>query len=148
MSLKSKLCKNKIEEVFIPGLWCKQEICNEISPLWRNTRILVGKGMDKLGDKLMERVIPVVYLEKGMASHFSILAWRIPRTEEPGGLQSMGSLRVGHDWATSLSLFSFMLWRKKWKPTPVFSPGESQGWGSLLDCHLWGFTESDTTEVT
>ena len=48
-------------------------------------------------------------------------------TEEPGRLQSMGSLRVGHDWATSLSLFAFMHWRRKWQPTPVFLPGESQG---------------------
>ena len=51
--------------------------------------------------------------------------------EEPGRLQSMGSLRVGHDWATSLSLFTFMHWRRKWQPTPVFLPGESQGRGSL-----------------
>ena len=50
--------------------------------------------------------------------------------EEPGGLQSMGSLRVGHDWATSLSLFTFMHWRRKWQPTPVFLPGESQRWGA------------------
>ena len=63
-------------------------------------------------------------------------------------LQSMGSLRVGHDWATSLSLFTFMHWRRKWKPTPVFLPGESQGRGSLVGCRLWGRTESDTTEVT
>ena len=39
-------------------------------------------------------------------------------------------------------------WRKKWQPTPVFLPGESQGWGSLVGCHLWGCTESDTTEAT
>ena len=64
-----------------------------------------------------------------------------PWAEEPGGLQSMGSLRVGHDWATSLSLFSFMHWRRKWQPTPVFLPGESQGWGSLVGCCLWGRTE-------
>ena len=63
-------------------------------------------------------------------------------------LQSMGSLRVGHDRATSLSLFTFMHWRRKWQPTPVFLPGESQGWGSLVGCHLWGRTESDMTEVT
>ena len=59
--------------------------------------------------------------------------------EEPGGLQSMGSLRVGHDWATSLSLFTFMYWRRKWQPTPVFLPGESQEWGSLVGCHLWQY---------
>ena len=58
--------------------------------------------------------------------------------EEPGGLQSMGSHRVGHDWATSLSLFTFMHWRRKWQPTPMFLPGESQGRGSLVGCRLWG----------
>ena len=55
-----------------------------------------------------------------------------PWTEEPGRLQSMGSLRVAHDWATSLSLFTFMHWRRKWRPTLVFLPGESQGWESLV----------------
>ena len=83
-----------------------------------------------------------------MAPHSSTLAWKIPWTEEPGGLQSMGSLRVRRDWATSLSLFTFMHWRRKWQPTPVFLPGESQGQGSLLGCCLWGRTESDTTEAT
>ena len=52
--------------------------------------------------------------EGKMAPHSSTLAWKIPWTEEPGGLQSMWSLRVGHDWATSLSLFTFMHWRRKW----------------------------------
>ena len=83
-----------------------------------------------------------------MAPHSNTLAWKIPWTEEPGGLQSMTSLRVGHDWVTSLSLFTFMHWRGKWQPTPVFLPGESQGRGCLMGCHLWGRTESDTTEVT
>ena len=86
--------------------------------------------------------------EKAMAPHSSALAWKILWTEEPGRLQSMGSLRVGHNWATSLSLFTFMHWRRKWQPTPVFLPGESQGQGSLVGCCLWGRTESDTTEAT
>ena len=83
-----------------------------------------------------------------LAPHSSILAWKIPWMEKPGRLQSMGSLRVGHDWASSLSLFTFTHWRRKWQPTPVFLPGESQGQGSLVGCCLWGCTESDTTEVT
>ena len=58
-----------------------------------------------------------------MATHSSTLAWKIPRIEEPGRLQSMGSQRVRLDWATSLSLFTFMHWRRKWQPTPVFLPG-------------------------
>ena len=73
---------------------------------------------------------------------------KIPWTEEPGGLQSLGSRRVWHDWATSLSLFSFMHCKRKWQLTPVFLPGESQGRGSLVGCRLWGHTESDTTEAT
>ena len=86
--------------------------------------------------------------EKAMAPHSSTLAWKIQWTEEPGRLQSMGLLIVRHDWATSVSLFTFMHWRRKWQPTPVFLPGESQGRGSLLGCRLWGCTESDTTEAT
>ena len=65
--------------------------------------------------------------EKAMAPHSSTLAWEIPWMEEPGKLQSMGSLRVGHDWVTSFSLFTFMRGRRKWQPTPVFLSGESQG---------------------
>ena len=87
-------------------------------------------------------------LEKAKAPQSSTLAWKIPWTEEPGGLQSMGSLGVGHDWVTSLSLFTFMQLIRKWQPTPVFLPGESQGRGSLVGRHLRGHTESDTTEVT
>ena len=84
--------------------------------------------------------------EKAMAPHSSTLAWKIPWTEEPGRLQSMGLLRVRHNWATSLSIFTFMHWKRKWQRTPGLLPGES--WGSLVGCHLRGHTESDTTEVT
>ena len=49
---------------------------------------------------------------------------------------------------TSLSLFTFMHWRRQWQPTPVSLPEESQGRRSLVGCSLWGRTESDTTEVT
>ena len=89
-----------------------------------------------------------ISMEKAMAPYSSTLAWKIPWTEEPSGLQSMGSWRVGHDWATSLTLFIFMHWRRKWQPSPVFLPGESQGQGSLVGCRLWGHRESDTTEAT
>ena len=78
-----------------------------------------------------------------MAPHSSTLAWKIPWTEEPGRLQSMGSLRVGPDWATSLSLFTFMHWRRKWQPTPVFLPGESQGWGAWWAA-VYGVAQSRT----
>ena len=83
-----------------------------------------------------------------MALYSSTLAWKILWTEEPGGLQSMGSRRVRHDWVTSLSLFTSTHWRRKWQPTPVFLPGESQGWQNLVGCCLWDHTESDTTEAT
>ena len=83
-----------------------------------------------------------------MAPHSSTPAWKIPWTEEPGGLQSMGWLRVRHDWVTSLSPFTFLHWRRKWQPTPVFLPGESQGRGAWWAAVCGGHTESDMTEVT
>ena len=83
-----------------------------------------------------------------MAPHSSTVARKIPWTEEPGGLQSMGLLRVRHNWLTSFSLSAFMHWRRKWQPTPVFLPGESHGRRSLVGCSPWGRTESDTTEAT
>ena len=87
-------------------------------------------------------------LEKGMATHSSTLAWKIPWTEEPGRLQSMGSRRVGHDWLTSLSLFTFMHWRRKWQPAPVFLawriPGTAELGGLLsMGSHRVGHDWSD-----
>ena len=87
--------------------------------------------------------------ERAMAPHSSPLAWKIPWTEKPGGLQSMGSLGVVHDRVTSLSLFTFHFCasEKEWQLTPVFLSGESQGRGSLVGCPLWSCTELDTTEA-
>ena len=73
-------------------------------------------------------------LEKGMAIHSTILAWKVPWTEEPGRLQSMGSQRVGHDLATSLSLHLSKL------------PRDGEGQGSLICCSPWGHKELDLTE--
>ena len=81
--------------------------------------------------------------EKAMAPHSSTLAWKIPWMEEPGRLQSMGSLGVGHNQATSLSLFTSMHWRRKWQPTPAFLPGESQGWGAWWAA-VYGVAQSQT----
>ena len=85
-------------------------------------------------------------MEKVTAPHSSTLAWKTPWTEEPGSLQSMGSLMVVHDWATSLSLFTFMHWRRKWQPTPVLLPGKPHGQRSLVGYSLWRRKESDMTE--
>ena len=108
-------------------------------------RVSAG-GFECSPGRLLSRKI--ITLVTAMAPHYSTLAWKIPWAEKPGRLQPMGSRRVGQDWATSLSLFTFVHGRRKWQPTPVFLPGESQGRGSLVDCRLWGRTESDTTEAT
>ena len=114
----------------------------------------VLKSWEPMSETQLPTRIKVPYMTSGAShgegngTHSSTLAWKIPRTEDPSRLQSMGSLRVGHDRATSLSPFIFMHWRRKWQPTPVFLPGESQGWRSLAGCRLWGRTESDTTEAT
>ena len=80
-----------------------------------------------------------------LVTHSSTLAWKPPWMEEPGGLQSMGSLRVRHDWATSLSLFTVMHWRRQWQPTPVLAwripgtgePGGLPSLGSHRVRHDW-----------
>ena len=94
------------------------------------------------------QLAPVYFDMSSYFFHSSTLAWRIPWTEEPGGLQSMGSLGVGHNWVTSLWLFTFMHWRRKWQPTPVFLPGESQGRGEpgglpSMGSHRVGYNWSD-----
>ena len=112
-----------------------------------------------------------------MATHSSILAWRISWIEKPGGLQSMGSQRVGHDrdfhfhyhlrdfpGGTSgkepgcqserhkrygfNSWVGKISWRRKWLPTPAFLPRKFHGQRSLVSYSSWGCKESNTTEVT
>ena len=91
-------------------------------------------------------------MEKAMAPHFSTLAWKIPWTEEPGRLQSMGSLRVGHDGATSLSLFTFTFpfpaLEKEMATHSSVLAWRIPGTGEPDGCRHWGHTESDTTEAT
>ena len=88
---------------------------------------LLSKGLSRVFFSTTESIISsvlsilygptVTFLEKAMAPHSSTVAWKIPWMEEPGKLQSMGSLRVGHDWATSLSLSTFMHW--EWNGNPL-----------------------------
>ena len=82
-------------------------------------------------------------MEKAMEPHSSTLAWKIPWMEEPGRLQSMGSWRVGHNWTTSLSLFTFMHWRRKWQPTQcscLENPRDGGAWWAAV----YGVAQSRT----
>ena len=102
-----------------------------------------------IGNKVRNVLFDQFYLtftEKAVAPHSNTFAWKIPWTEEPGGLQSIGLLRVGHDWATSLSFFIFIHWRRKWQPTPILLPGKSHGQRRLVGYCPWGRKESVTTE--
>ena len=83
-----------------------------------------------------------------MAPHSGTLAWKIPWTEEPGGLQSMGSLKSRIQLSNFPFTIHFHALEKEMAAHSLFLPGESQGLGSLVGCRLWGHTESDTTEVT
>ena len=88
--------------------------------------------------KVMVKIVQAK-LQSSWTVNFQMFKLDLEWGRGTGRLQSLGSRRVGLDWATSLSLFTFMHWRRKWQSTPVFLPGESQGLGR---------TESDTTEVT
>ena len=83
-----------------------------------------------------------------MTAQSSILAWKIPMDRVAWWATVHEVTKRWTRLSDSLSIFTFMHWRRKWQPTPVFLPGESQGWGSMVGCHLWGRTESDTTEAT
>ena len=99
---------------------------------WRAAIHGVTKSRTRLSDWTELNWTEWITAKKAMAPHSSTLAWKIPWTEEPGGLTPMGLLRVGHNWETSLSLFTFIHWRRKWQPSPVFLTGESQGQRSLV----------------
>ena len=101
-----------------------------------------GDVADKLATKEMKLVCWTIS-EKAMAPHSSTLAWKIQQTEEPGRLQSMGLLRVGHDWATSLSLFTFTHSRRKWQPTPLFLPENPRDGGAWWAA-VYGVAQSRT----
>ena len=70
-----------------------------------------------------------------MATHSSTLAWKIPWLEEPDRLHGVAKSQI--QLSDFTLTFPFMHWRRKQQPTPVFLPGESQEWGSLVGCHLW-----------
>ena len=118
--------------------------------IWRTTAVNTVYGWLpwRLSCKDTQEVqsqVREVPLKKEMATHSSTLAWKIPWTEEPGRLQSMGLQRVGHDWATWLGLAC----RRKRQPTPVFLPGKSYGRRSLSGCspRSWRVRHDLVTEL-
>ena len=138
-------------ELIKSALWLERSLClplHRTSMFFLDNKVEVKVAMWDCGRAWHEKVRSSVGAWRRHRPHSSTLAWKIPWTEEPSRLQSMGSLGVRHDWVTSLSLFTFMHWRRQWHPTPVLLPGKSHGQRSLVGCRLWGRTESDTTEAT
>ena len=94
------------------------------------------------------------WLEKAMAPHSSTLAWKIPRTEEPGGLQSMGSWRVRHDWAASLTFHSHALEKAMaahsrvlaWRIPGTGEPGGLPSMGSHRVGHDWSASAAEAAD--
>ena len=83
--------------------------------------------------------------EKAMAPTPVLLPGKSHGQKSLVGCSPWGSQRVGRNWATSLSLFTFMHWRRQWQPTPVLLPGRSHGQRSLVGCSPWGREESEAT---
>ena len=101
-------------------------------------KILKNKSKGKLRGNLLPVYLWEDSWEKEMATHSSVLAWRIPGTGEPGGLRSMGSHTVGHDWSDLAAAAAAVAERRQWHPTPALLPGKSHGWRSLVGCSPWG----------
>ena len=109
------------------------------------------KNLSAMQETLVQSLGQEDPLKKEMAAHSSILVWRIPWTEEPGGLQSMGSRTVGHAWSNGtttiyLNRYKDKYRRRQWHPTPVLLPGKSHGRRSLVGCSPWDRWGSDMTE--
>ena len=126
--------------------WEEREWLSKCSPwsmnsTWEQGKLL-GLAPDSLNQGLLNWGTAIYVFGEGNGTPLQYSCLENPMGGGAWKAAVHGSQRVGHDWATSLSLFSFMHWRRKWQPTPVFLPGESQGQGSLVGCRLWGRTES------
>ena len=109
-----------------------------------NRWTFVGKVMLLLFNMLFRLVITFLPRSKHLLISWLQSSFAVILEPKIKSLTVPGSLRVRHDWATSLSLFTFMHWRRKWQPTPGFLPGESQGRGSLVGCGVYGVAQSQT----
>ena len=135
-------CLSYSMTLFRTLIWYPNSTLGVVRIFFSSQKLLVFPG---------KSIFPLVYAdttnsEKAMAPHSSTLAWKIPWVE-PGGLQSMGLLRVRHDWVTSLSLSTFMYWRRKWQThSSVLAwripgtgqPGGLPSLGSHRVGHNWG----------
>ena len=130
--------KNAWTSLVLSGIW------PALSPQWASLVAQRLKRLPAMWETWVQSLGCKDSLEKEMATHPSIFAWRIPWTEEPGGLQSMGSQRVGHDWMTAFTFKHSM--EKAIAPHSSTLAGKSHGQRSLVGCSLWGCEESDRTE--
>ena len=154
----------KLQNIQFCVKWNLQnDLKQDMLPWWTSLVVQMVKHLPTMRETPVQSLGWEDLLEKEMATHSNILAWKIPWTEEPGRLQSMESQRVRYDWATydyEASLIAQLIknlaaiqetcfdswvgkipWRKEQLPTPVFWPGEFHGLYSP-----WGHNEWDTTE--
>ena len=96
---------------------------------------------------LLFNMLPKFVIQKGNGNplHYSCLENPVDRGAWWVAVHRVTKSRTRLKW---LSMHACMHRWRKWQPTPVFFPGESQGWTSLVGCHLWGSAELDMTEVT
>ena len=117
-AVKVALVVNTCRMCCAGALWFNLHLCNPYNNAWDPwyhcsiLQVMKLKNREVVFFFFFAFNLPKVTHGEGNGTHSSTLAWKIPWTEEPGGLQSMGLLRVRHDWATSLSLFTFMHWRR------------------------------------
>ena len=126
-----------------PGLWSTLDFAILKGPF--EIKIISGNAFVHIPPMTSIFTRSKIQKEKAMAPHSSTLAWKIPWMEEPGGLQSMGLLRVGHDWETSLSLSC--IWGGNGNPLQyscLENPRDGGAWWAAI----YGVAQSWTWQVT
>ena len=105
---------------------------------WKTAVHGVAEGRTRLSDFTF--TFHFHALEKEMAAHSSVLAWRIPGTGEPGGLLSMGSHRIGHDWSDLAAVAAAAVLDCLLNEVVVLSPrGHLAVFRYIFGCHHWGW---------
>ena len=125
-----------------------QSLLKEIKSVNHNIKSFSPKGNQSILKEILSLISSLLIGIKGEGNGTPLQYYCLENPMDGGAWWAAVHGVANSQTRLSDFTFTFMRWIRKWQPTPVFLPGESQGWRSLESCRLWGHTESDTTEAT